>query len=443
MPPKDDGTDNVTMAPEDSCEKCEECNEVGKDTCPTCNTGNYCSEACQKVALPTHRLLCESFKKFQNPPLSSDPRVEFVRAIMLHHGESGPRFVWLKTKLTLSCKDEEGKDLHRLEALPGSLLWKEDGKPESITEADIDDRMIHSNYALDRKLANPFIFMFRDKFRRDGSKLNNAMRSIVDPKSKYLMNWSGPLIIYARKEVRPRLSIDEDISATGGADLTPNSIRIVQHYLNCYLLSVVHHLTGSDLFRELTVVRLNCVGDTEIQGRPALEPVKLLGYHWEIIEDVLPLSELIGLPIMAMRVTGSYKRWADHAKVKRLPAFANLSILNLFRGFHPRILSEPETALDLKHYYPYGKVPSRWMPRTGSVLIVRRDRKPLLLAHARALLDYMEYIGDFFDLDIGGRVTLLGNVVLKEVSKTKFLGFFEVWKSRHPDMRDLVSPYNV
>jgi len=117
-------------------------------------------------------------------------------------------------------------------------------------------------------------------------------------------------------------------------------------------------------------VRANCLGDLVVIGRAVFEPCKLKNdlFHKQD-EHLIPVSEKLGLPLAVHSVPCALS-WGGR---KQEP-----------NGLHYAI------AMNLAFA---GLSPNNWNISMGSVQIVRKDKKPLHVAHIEALYDYLEVIG--------------------------------------------------
>jgi hypothetical protein len=69
---------------------CVMCNKVGVQACAGCHNIRYCSQACQKLDWPRHKLLCKSWKTYQHRHVPGS-----VRGIWFGCNNAAPRFVWI------------------------------------------------------------------------------------------------------------------------------------------------------------------------------------------------------------------------------------------------------------------------------------------------------------------------------------------------------------
>ena len=119
-----------------------------------------------------------------------------------------------------------------------------------------------------------------------------------------------------------------------------------------------HTLTGGPS-KGIKAVRLNCVGDTDFVGRPmheaVLEPRPTLELGTEI---ATPVADKIGLPLIVRKMPPAVV-WRDARRPCRI------------KNYRAAMLNPPDQPGD-----------------TGSLILVRKDGKPLHPMHVQALISY-------------------------------------------------------
>lgn len=163
---------------------CEMCENAANMTCFECENSRYCSKDCQKRGWHKHKILCRSFRDFSD---SARPSPLHTRAICFPVNATSPHFIWLPFEqhhLGDTCKDDNHYPVR------GNLL----GRLDTATECASTDY----NIVLDRQLMYTITFMVRKSALRDGSKVNESVKNVLDGKYEWLFDCRGPMIAYAR-----------------------------------------------------------------------------------------------------------------------------------------------------------------------------------------------------------------------------------------------------
>ncbi|KAF1830653.1 hypothetical protein BDW02DRAFT_92701 [Decorospora gaudefroyi] len=414
---------------------CDECNDEGKWRCSGCLSGWYCSKACQKKAWSVHKVLCKTLKDFQIRPAPKTTREGFTRAIYFHPEESTPRFVWLKHK----CVPAEDQHTSAFTLVcPGALAANNEEEAKYNDDISMRNSWIQRNYALLRELPYTIWVSHREGFLHDGSRHNKATDKISDLQSRHLYDWRGPMIVYGREEFEGRIQ-----------DLFPVDLRLIRHWLNSYRFEGKYSPeTLKQELSDVVGVRMNCIGDEKVDGRPKCEAAMIPGYHRIFEVEAAPISERLGFPVMVCRIPGSVNHWKQRSSVEGMCAYVNQPATMLHLGCEPT-----NTEGMMKSQYAWGWAPWKWQNDVGSVIIVRKDKKHLLPEHAEALADFCQnYLLEIFgeqkesECGVSGSTPGLGKeYVLEKIAKEKFLEYYEAWKARQMDevKRNQISPYDV
>ena len=353
---------------------CDECDNESTLRCSGCGSSWYCSKECQKKAWSLHKILCKFVKDFQDRPEAESPGEKYTRAIFFHPDEGAPRFVWLKTMT------EDGEYGHPcLAACPGALAANNEKETESGEEIGMTDMKIRRNHALARRLPYNLFLSYRENFLHDGSTHNMAIDKIIDPNSPHLHAWRGPMIAYGT-DAFDDVPFSQDPSYS--QDLGPSDLRIIAHKLNTYYFKYAISPTIEDIKEELSSVvgvRINCDGDVEVEGRPRYEPMELPAYR-SFFHAATDVSKHIELPFVVQRIPGSVAKWKKRPDTPS----GNTSWVNV-AGTFLNIGCKPERA---DTGFNWGLAPPEWQNDVGSVVVMRKDKKPLLPIHVFALADY-------------------------------------------------------
>ena len=420
---------------------CDECDNEGAQRCGGCSSSWYCSKACQKNAWPLHKVLCTSFKDFQDRPKAEWPGEKYTRAIYFHYDEGAPRFVWLRT-CTVA-----GDEYPWLMTFPEALttINEEEADSEEFPRMTKDE--ICHNYALARRLPYNIVVSSRDNFLNDGSTHNKASNKIIDFYSRHLHEWRGPMIahgtdVYDDNPLRREPSYSQDLG--------PSDLKIIAHWLNTYLYkphTPPNIKSIQQEFRAVSGVRINCDGDVEVDGRPRYEPMELPAYHRLFNQAATDISKHVQLPIVIQRIPRSVTHWKKRSDTGNTAPWVNRAATFLNRACQP----EREETGDLD--YIWGFAHADWQGDVGAVMVMRKDKKTLLEEHVDALAEYHEdYLSDFFQekwesshQGVEPEMQRSTAWVMQEITKAKFEDFYVDWKSRQSDeaKKQQISPYDV
>ncbi|KAL1635971.1 hypothetical protein SLS56_001323 [Neofusicoccum ribis] len=281
-----------------------------------------------------------------------------------------------------------------------------------------DTRCISFNKALNRKVPEAVLLEFRDCFKLDGSKPNQAVAAMLKISGRRSFDWRGPMVAYGYAENKSVYRV--------GRDLNPNDSRLVKDFLHTYdpndhgtyvynnehgqrvidkaeggkertrnattipksLKSLEEVNSMIQINRPVMGVRINCLGDQKKFGVPALVQIKLHSTHsifhdrHDRHDDTSDIASLIELPILTM-------------KEPPHPAWEKAENLTLFDGHSP-FENPAATSLHIwsrenaTQGSSWGMLPPKWCKNVGSVLVVRQDKKPLERLHIEALCQWCE-----------------------------------------------------
>ncbi|KAL1795214.1 hypothetical protein ACET3X_007030 [Alternaria dauci] len=411
---------------------CDESNNEGALCYGGCSASCYCSKECQKKAWFHHKILCKTFKDFQDRPEAENSGEKYSRAIYFHPDEDAPRFIWLKTK------DKMGSDGDSyLGICPGALAAISKKEAESGEFIHMENATIRYNHALARLLPYTLFLSYRENFPHDGSTHNKASDKIVDLSSAHLHDWRGPMIAYGTDVFD---DIPHSYDPSYSQDLGPSDLRIVAHWLNTYYFSPENLRTIENLKSELTSVvgvRINCDGDVDIGGRPRYEHIELPAFHYIFQQTATDVSKHISLPIVVQRISGSVEKWQ-----KRLETSPNKFPWVNTAGTFLNIGCKPQ----LKEIsgFDWGLAPLKWQNSVGSVVVMRKDKKELFPEHVHALVEYHQHhLMRFFEE--ASELHRDKKWVMKQITKEKFQEYYLAWTLRQAENVKVhqISPYDI
>lgn len=120
-------------------------------------------------------------------------------------------------------------------------------------------------------------------------------------------------------------------------------------------------------------VRFNCKGDVTDNGRPEVELVMLPTDHAIFSQAPTQVSDRIEFPAVAARVPGNIDLCGNTS---------NSKATYLYRG------CDPDLICGFNVGYGWGSAPLTWDVPVGSCIVARKDKKSLLIEHAKSLAGY-------------------------------------------------------
>ncbi|KAF1981305.1 hypothetical protein K402DRAFT_342719 [Aulographum hederae CBS 113979] len=136
-------------------------------------------------------------------------------------------------------------------------------------------------------------------------------------------------------------------------------------------------------------VKINCLGDEKVFGKPHFEAVEVpLSDSIFFTHRTSPIAERIGIPIFTRRCPQDPK-WKN---LKDAKLFGHESPANNQDATFLHTCCHPETASDpCVGSMGWNFAPWEWMNAAGTILVVRQDKKPLLPLQMEALAKYCRY----------------------------------------------------
>jgi hypothetical protein len=134
------------------------------------------------------------------------------------------------------------------------------------------------------------------------------------------------------------------------------------------------------------------------------------------------ISDRIKLPVVAARIPGSINLCGNTS---------NSKVTYFYRACDPNLVC------GVNADYGWGSAPQTWDIPVGSCIVAQKDKKPLLMKHAKALTNYCckhlgrifnKHLADFFEDGDEDEALLNKDGILNQISKVKFEEFFQAWK---------------
>lgn len=154
------------------------CGKVDWRKCTRCKNIIYCSTDCQKADWKTHKLLCQTYSKFN---FRTRPSPFHLLAILLPENDTKPKLIWINCPM-FGEGNRFGSRSYRL------------ADTEPLLGAPMSNACIEYNPRLDMELTETLRFDFRENFLSDGSGINQCVRAMTDAGTPAY--WRGPIIVY-------------------------------------------------------------------------------------------------------------------------------------------------------------------------------------------------------------------------------------------------------
>ncbi|KAH7091650.1 hypothetical protein FB567DRAFT_617312 [Paraphoma chrysanthemicola] len=316
---------------------CTVCDNSGELACSGCKSIHYCSKACQKVDWPIHKIICKDYAHFIN----TRPDADHHSAIYFNPSDTSPCFVWLRYDLGHIHPD--------IDQLVKFGVSRERIEADGLT-------MVANNPILTRHIEPHHIFLALPEAKLmcsccNTDKAPNGSLAKINTELPGFLR--GPVLAMGT------YCDSDDKKETTSLDLGPLDFRhIVDQLRMMYCMCEDDNrclLEGKDI----KAVRLNCDGDHFYLDRPMFEavaePKSTLLMESEI---PTPVADRIGMELIVKKVPPAIA-WRDSLRPCRMENKWGQS------------LNPPRSSLN-----------------TGSLVLARKDGKPLHPVHVHALFTY-------------------------------------------------------
>lgn len=344
---------------------CTLCEKPGARACARCKSSHYCSKECQVDDWSIHKLLCASFSTFD---MSTRPSKTHLRAIVFPQDQPKPQVTWI------DCPWQDN--------IGDGVRWQNPNEEPFLGSVG-STVLIQTDSLLQKRLQDTVSISYRDTFLVDGSKPNKSIVSILATLPGQSHDWRGPIVAIGKQ------GVSFDPSAC--RDLDMSDFRyICDHLISYGRWSLdIHSFRMPSERGVVKGVRINCLGDRQVFGKPHYEPVDVPlidPVFDDLWHDTSGIADRIGLPILTRRCPPSL-RWTREKGQHR---FGNESPYNNQDATFLHLCCDPNANGHLPN-------PScawagwQWQSHVGSVIVVRRDKKPLRPMDVQALCQYCRY----------------------------------------------------
>ncbi|KAF1357527.1 hypothetical protein EJ07DRAFT_128144 [Lizonia empirigonia] len=274
----------------------------------------YCSQVCQKLDWPIHKLICKTYKDF----VASCPVHHHNSLIYFPVNESQSRFVWMRIEGGHYHPSREELTKHNIEI----------GCPDA--EGHVSVKTFDINVALDRSIGSESILFAPPSAAqccsccKDKYKANNSLFGVDVELADTLR---GPILAWAM-----RLE-DHTTHQSHPIDLGPMGFRHMVDELRLHYNEVVEGYRKLDSenpsFKGITGVRINCQGDQQFFYKPYLEPY--VAPRPSLLEQSLlptPVADRLGMSLHVYKVAPA-PIWRDRQLTSRMHNCCS-AYLNIF-----------------------------------------------------------------------------------------------------------------
>ncbi|KAF2015556.1 hypothetical protein BU24DRAFT_480309 [Aaosphaeria arxii CBS 175.79] len=422
---------------------CEICSHAASTRCRGCLSSRYCSESCQKAGWTKHKLVCKTYKDFSD---DKRPGPAFHRGILFPEDDKHPRFVWLE----FERRDFLDRAVDMIKTnLIGSDAVGAQFKSIGITDAPRAPTLTRSSQLYSIVLER------RDAISIDGRQINVSINNLFEKRHiqrDRCSEWRGPVVAFG-------MSVNKnDESLFEACDLHTVDLRLAGNAvfkgefptttLDLQLETLVSRfLVKSRSTQADTVlgVRINCEGDASSNRREPLELVTIPRDHSIFQVTVSPaLSEQLGFPLLMKALPCD---WDPKMAVLTscpymegdMPGACNDTVCDLYMLVDPTAPKHCASGSCLRSNILKSVqtfTSSGELKGTGSVLVVRQDRKDLSVQHVEAMHGFANLrlapalLPQIDALKEGQAVDK--DAVSQVVTKERFQEFFEQWDDAHP-----------
>ncbi|PVH77788.1 hypothetical protein DL98DRAFT_534548 [Cadophora sp. DSE1049] len=371
----------------------------------------YCSASCESGD-KLHHALCTTYTSF----IATKPRpsTSHKLALLLPSDVDTPRFIWLKTQI------------HRSNL--GSPIFEDHLGPDHPAAQSIhvnEDLSASNTKEPLSKSKSTLIASIRSTYAEDGSLQNWCIEKMIP--SELAQQWRGPVVISLKTGLPTNTAGGARTKPAFYADFNLGDLHKVQHFLRKYVLP------GKDIIQG---VRIRCQGEVTHLNKTAVSLASIPKDH-AIFNDLdddtghVPVSNIMGVPLLI------YNAGKANYAEQDLTAAQKKAVQNdLHFNKNPAVTYLTlDTVIRSKTWGSLDKM--QWGDGTGTILIARRDRKPLSPHQVEALVCYcrdilygaMQKVRKMeAGLIRGGKTELREEMTSRLMDKKSFERYFETLK---------------
>ncbi|KAI0152844.1 hypothetical protein GGR57DRAFT_513428 [Xylariaceae sp. FL1272] len=422
------------MADADAPYSCLICEKPADKKCGRCKSSAYCSARCQKLDFGIHKLLCQQFADFDD---ASRPTQDHIRAILFPVDQKAPKLVWLPLLFNEAAN-----------SLPFEKAHPADIAAFLGTGIQLRGQYLIDNKVLSRQLTDQVTVWVRGDFNHDGSQLNSSIASIP-AFFKLAAGFRGPVIAFGLSGLDRRSTDFRDLNTDDFRHIADHlgNYRMVHMQGNYGLVSSVPFLEpGIDVSSTIRGVRVNCYADQLTFKKPEFDQVSL-SQEDPIFDRISNsyMAQQVGLPVVIASCM-PHPLWAGSLNdLETFPdrhpydvKYATMLYLPLYKNPTPGLYIPPED----------GPEETRGEPQlAGTTIVVRKDKKPLLVEHVEALLAFfLKCAEPRAETRLPGDSHLTPEQFLSDLNPAAFASFWTEWCNDKKDkgvVFDMPSPYDI
>jgi hypothetical protein len=381
-------------------DRCVSCAKAANAHCKGCKSCNYCSPQCQVEDWDMHKKVC---RKWETLAHASTP----TSSIMLFLPADGGKLqlVRLDTEPYVDDNEYRGIELSQMTRflfrlhLPESMVVK-----RSIVDCE-DFRCTFVIHTADKVPLSEHVADSPEE-GMPVTPRNVLVDELVRLRCKKTcapVEWRGPILVVKEAAQSPDASPDQEPHYE---DFLPRDLNLLAGHFG--------EFGNEDLDRTFPATR------TTVKGVKVFYDVETLGVEYESVEvpldmpiwDQAPtqISERVGFPIIVRKYTKDIARLG-----------VDTSSPNSFLA----TLQSLSIVLDKDMHY---SIPTPWMGFTGTVILVRQDRRPLLPGEVKAMCWFCkDHLLPRFETYIRGNDPSLQATIGKRLTAKYFTMVLDSW----------------
>lgn len=229
-----------------------------------------------------------------------------------------------------------------------------------------------------KNLTDQIELCYREDFLHDGSSENKCAGAVLEtiPGQHYV--WRGPIVATGRCGVV--------LEATATRDLEASDFRLIANQLLSWGLTYARKgidleaARAPDLSKVVKAVRINCDGEVDLSGKPRYESVDIQPAHldnevlWPGLPDIARLVHFPGVIVTRRAIPSRAHTRSD---------------LSNRYGSALHVACERDPAMFPRRDC-MAWVYDIWHKRVGSIVVARRNGKPLTTVQVEALCEYAD-----------------------------------------------------
>ena len=337
-------------------------NESVLSTCQHCKR-IHCSPSCQ-LDDKLHHVLCTSYDDFfiKSPRPSSSHKL----ALLLPEDADAPLFIWLRTQVHRSNWESSIIELHLGPDEPISHIIPMD-----------DDQLALANAKEPlSKCKSTLIAEIRSSYASDGSLPNYCIEKLIP--AEFAQQWRGPVVISLKTGPIPSTPGGAQTKPAFYSDFNLADLRKLQDLLKTYAPP------GEDIIQG---VRIRCQGEVNHFNKPTYTLASIPKDHIifnavDADKNTILVSHTMKVPLLIYNAGKANYAEQDLTAAQKQAVqndqHFNKNLAVKYLTIDTDVRSKTWGSLDKMH----------WGDDPGTILVARKDRKPLSPRQVEALVYY-------------------------------------------------------